>query len=63
MKVQITLKSGAQIKFRAKEVTTSHDSAGAVVGFQWVSPGRDSLRLHTVEVNDIAAIVLKGRST
>jgi hypothetical protein len=61
MKVQITLKSGAQIEFRSGELTTrSRD--GRFVGIDWDKKLGAHPRLHGIDVNEIAAVVVKGRA-
>lgn len=58
-KMEITLKSGVQIVVDAIEITTERRNiTGELVGMKWTAPDGWARKLHTVTLDEIAAIVL-----
>lgn len=59
MKIQITLKSGAQIHADVEDLTTGRNAlTNALQSLKWTTPADWLSKLYTVEVDDISAIVL-----
>ena len=59
MRAQITLKSGAQIEFDVEDLTSGRTPlTGALVKLQWVTPADWSRKLHFIEMDQVAAIVM-----
>jgi hypothetical protein len=58
MKVVLTFKSGAQVGFRAKSITTRRNALGGFTSIEWVHK-RFGRRLHTVEPDQIVAITTR----
>lgn len=58
MKAQITFKSGAQITVDIDAIETSrHRVTGKLTEMQWVTPDGWTAKLHTVDIEEIVAIV------
>ena len=58
MKIQVTFKSGAQIEFEVDEFSTGRDSLTRdLTAVNWKTPANWTRRLHTIEVEEIIAIV------
>lgn len=59
MKAQVTLRSGAQIEFDVTDLTTRRSPVtGGLIGLDWTSPDGWMRKLHTIAVEEIAAIVM-----
>ena len=58
MRIQITLKSGAQIEVEVEEFISERNAiTGALNRLKWETPRGWTAKLHTVEMSEIAAIV------
>lgn len=58
MKMQIILKNGTQITVDVESFTTKrHQLTGELTNMQWVTPDDWKIKLHTIELDQIAAIV------
>jgi hypothetical protein len=58
MKIQVTFKSGAQIEFEVDEFSTGRDHLTRdLISVNWKTPDNWTRRLHTIEVEEIVAIV------
>jgi hypothetical protein len=58
-RVQITLKSGAQIEFDCDELTTGRNQlTNHLSSMNWSTPADWSKKLHLIELEEIAAIVV-----
>ena len=58
MRVQVTLKSGAQIEFTADELTKKRNPmTGQLTGLEWGNSEPNQPALFTIIVDEIAAIV------
>lgn len=63
VKVTIYLKSGARVRFNAKEFSSSKSRLdGDFRSLEWTSYGGSTERLHGINLDEIAAITVKGRS-
>lgn len=63
MRAQITFKSGAQIEADIEDLTTSrHALTKELVKIVWDTPEDWTRKLHTVDVDEIVAIVLTRTS-
>lgn len=59
MRAQITLRSGVQIEVDVTELTTGrHRFTRDLVSLDWTTPQGWTRKLHTIELSEIAAIVM-----
>lgn len=59
MRIQVTFKSGAQIEFRSKTLTSEKRSAdGKMVGLKWNTEHKNGPRLHHIDLTDVDAVVI-----
>lgn len=58
MTFEIHLKGGSVVTFNATEITTKRDGLGNLTSFSWTTPpGKNVRKLHSVELDQVAAIV------
>ena len=58
MRMQITFKSGAQIEVDVEEFTTGRSPLNnELVKLNWTTPADAAAKLHTIEIDDIVAVV------
>ncbi len=58
MRIQITLKSGAQIEADVDGVKTARDPVTLeLTKLEWETPGGWTAKLHTIKLDEVAAIV------
>lgn len=58
MRVQVTLKSGAQIEFVVSEITRRQGGVtGQLTGLEWKNAESGGPALFSIDVNEIAAVV------
>lgn len=59
MKAKIYLKSGASLEFDIEGLTTSrHAITNGFTGMKWTTPDDWTSKLHTIEMDQVAAIVI-----
>jgi hypothetical protein len=58
MKMEITLKSGTQIEVDVTEFTTGRNGLNELAKLNWTTPENWKRKLHTLEMDQIAAIVV-----
>lgn len=59
MRAQITLRSGAQIEVDVTELTTGRSPvSNGLNSLKWTTPEQWARKLHTIEMGEIAAIVM-----
>ena len=59
MRAQITLRSGAQIEVDVVNLeTTKNPGTQKITGMKWETPPNSTAKLHTVNLDEIVAIVV-----
>lgn len=59
LRAQITLKNGVQIEFEVEKLeTTRNRLTGAMTEIKWTTPAGWKRKLHTIDPEQIAAIVV-----
>ena len=60
MKMIIVFKGGGQIRVDIEDVTTKRSVVtNELTGIDWATPGDWTSKLHTVEIDQIAAVVIE----